>query len=129
MKSLVTDLMRGLLLSGILVAMPAFAADLKDPTRPPFYRPDTTSTQPTEDQLQMESNADSWVLNSTLISKTQRLAMINGRLLSKGDKVGNMTVVDIKSDKAMLRVNSENIVVTLLRNNIKTIIDDANQKK
>ena len=111
-----------------MVAAPAAAAPLKDPTRPPFYRPESTTSEPAEGLLPL-SNADSWVLNSTLISKTQRLAMINGMLLSKGDKVGNMVVVDIKPDKALLRVNSESIEVTLVHNNIKTKKDDVNLVK
>ena len=55
--------------------------------------------------------------------------MINGRLLGKGDKVGNMTVVDIRPDKAVLRIDNENIEIMLVRNKIKSNLRDNIQDK
>lgn len=118
----------GLMFGMLAIAIPVFAAEFKDPTRPPWYATQPVTGLVTQDRLQL-GYADSWVLSSTLISGTQKLAMINGRLLGKGDKVGNMTVVDIRPDKAVLRIDNENIEIMLVRNKIKSNLRDNIQDK
>lgn len=113
-----------IMISGMLIfSVSANAAELKDPTRPPFYQSDLAAQMAAQADDQILSGNEPWVLNSTFISGTHSLAMINGRLLGKGDKLGNMTVVDIKSDKALLKVDSERIVVSLVPNSIKSAVN------
>jgi hypothetical protein len=106
------------------------AAELKDPTRPADYRNLST---PAADNLQqkgmLEEKITSWRLDSTLTAGDRKLAIINGSLVSKGDRIGNMVVVDIKPSKALLRVDNKDIEVMLVHDNIKTEAGGNTRKK
>lgn len=82
------------------------AASLPDPTRPPqrFIAPAASSPVVT----------DSWQLGSILIAPQRRVAVINGRPLSVGDKVGGAKVVAIEPGQVRLKRGSRVIMLDLL---------------
>ena len=127
---LLKTLICGLLLNVMPVTGSISAAELRDPTRPADYQASTAAaeSQPQEEIL-TDAGEGGWKLDSTLTSGDRKLAIINGALVAKGDKVGNMVVVDIKPTKALLRVNNENIEVMLVRNSIKSKANKTNRKK
>jgi hypothetical protein len=118
------------LFSGLSVSQSIPAAELRDPTRPADY-PDLTPA--TADNLQQKGvlaeKITGWRLDSTLTSGDRKLAIINGALVSKGDRIGNMVVVDIEPSKALLRVDNKDIEVMLVHDNIKTETDGNTRKK
>lgn len=88
----------GLLFS--LVAAPVFFAaavhadawgDLPDPTRP--YR--AAASRPV--------TSDSGMLQTTVVSPTRKVAVINGVAKQIGDRVGDATIVDIRPYEVVLR--------------------------
>jgi len=109
------------MLSLLTVSQSIPAAELRDPTRPADYRDMTTSAADNLQKKGMQAEKiTGWRLDSTLTSGDRKLAIINGSLVSKGDKIGNMVVVDIKPSKALLRVDNKDIEVMLVHDNIKT---------
>lgn len=83
---------KALLYAALLVpAVSAAAADqpMHDPLRPPDYRaaPVTRKAEPFD--------ASAWSLVSTLVSGTRRVAIINGRSVRPGDRVGGARVLRI----------------------------------
>ena len=104
------------------------AAELRDPTRPADYQEITAAATSQEETLP-DTAVGSWKLDSTLMAGNRKVAVINGVLVSKGDKVGNMVVVDIKPSKAVLRVNNENIEVLLVHSSVKSKSDNNNRNK
>lgn len=99
-----------LVFSGLLaVLMPVgrgSAASLSDPTRPPqrFFAP--LASGPVVQK--------SWQLGSILIAPQRRVAVINGRPLSVGDRVSGAKVVAIESDRVRLQQGSREFVLDLL---------------
>lgn len=99
--------------------MLAGAAELTDPTRPYFFGKDVVENSVTKD-AGAEEGAKPWVLSSTFISDTQRFAMVNEKLVRKGDTLGNMRVVDIKPLRVLLRNEATSVEVMLLQYSVKT---------
>lgn len=104
---------------GVMHSMLAGAAELTDPTRPWFFGKDVIESSATKD-AGAEEGAKTWVLSSTFVSETHRFAMVNEKLVRKGDKIGNMRVIDIKPLKVTLRNEDTSVEVTLLQDSIKT---------
>jgi len=85
---------------------------LVDPTRPPSHR------------VVVKSNsgikaAPKWVLSSTLIAPARRLATINGKTVSIGQRVGTAKVVSIEASQVALIDGTREIVLYLLPDGIK----------
>lgn len=89
-----------------------YAEPLKDPTRPANYQQKSGSRVGTK-------AAPRWVLSSTLISPTRRLATINGKTLAVGGQIGNARVLSIEAAKVSLKDGSKEIVLQLLPVNFK----------
>lgn len=82
-----------------------------DPTRPP-------SAQEIRAFLGQESNAaepqaQRWQLQSILIADQRRIAIINGRRVSEGDRIDAAEVLTIEPGRVELRHRSETIILTL----------------
>lgn len=80
------------MIAALMMSAPALAeefGDLVDPTRP--FSAETGV--PVSGGL---------VLQSTLVSPGRKLAIINGRTLGLGDKLGNAVVAEIRSNEVML---------------------------
>lgn len=88
MAERLTALGTAALLLAISAAVPAaLAQPLGDPMRPP-----ATAAAPAEEGARSESAAR---VQSVLISPTRRLAIIDGRMVSVGQRLGDATVVAI----------------------------------
>lgn len=88
------------------VAMPSVAQALADPTRPP-----NAAGAPVDVS---GSAASSPVLQSILLSPNRRLALIDGRTVQVGDRVGDARVVAIDVDSVKLRGGGGVTVMKLL---------------
>jgi len=79
-----------------LCALPVAAAAqaLRDPTRPPFSGGAAPAGTPV---------LHGWVLQSVLISKERRHAVINGQLVSLGESVSGAELVAIAENRVTLR--------------------------
>ena len=82
-------------LMSLSVAMPSVAQALADPTRPP----NTMETSAAESG----AGTSGPVLKSILLSSNRRLAVIDGRTVNVGDRVGNARVIAIDTDSVKLR--------------------------
>jgi MSHA biogenesis protein MshK len=83
----------------------AFAQGLSDPTRPPSF-----SGVPFDGVAAPAGP----VLQSIVLSPKRRLALINGKLIGIGDRVGAATLVAIEIDSVRLREGGGTKVVKLL---------------
>jgi len=103
--------------AGVMFSMQIYAAELKDPTRPYFFGKEVV-----EDSTPSDSGEDGskpWILNSTFVSDTKRIAIINEKLVKKGDKIGNMRIIDIKPMKVLLRNEDTSVIVPLIQASVK----------
>jgi MSHA biogenesis protein MshK len=98
----------GLCVVLLSLAAPA-PAQLEDPTRPPPSLA-TPPAPPAEDKV----GETSWVLSSILISPSRRLAVINGRTLAPGDKLGDAVVREIRPSGVRLQRGDETVTLPLL---------------
>jgi len=71
---------------------------MRDPLRPPDYGGATGASE----QQQARFDASAWQLASTLVSRERRSAIINGRNVREGARVGGATVVEIRSGRVTL---------------------------
>lgn len=107
------------IVAGLLGGMAAAAqAELNDPTRPPDY-----STAPRQQGAAPAAAPENgWDLTSTLVSPARRLAVINGRVVTAGSRLGHMTVREIGSGRVVLEGEGRRQVLTLLGGAVKTPI-------
>lgn len=85
-------------------------AALSDPTRP---------WQASGYQQQRPQTAASYTLNSTLVSSTRRVAVINGQHVSEGETVGNAIVVKIGKYDVLLQSPDRQINLKLMPDIVK----------
>ena len=112
----------GLLVAGLWVSasVSVVAGGLADPMRPSYvYGGGTART--------------GLVLQSTVISGQRKSAIINGRLLHEGEKIGKARVVEIRRNEVVLKKGKRLIhlrVMPKLAKKIKsTQIEDNDSKK
>lgn len=79
--------------------------EVRDPTRAPVRT--TTDDSPVTPRT--------LTLQMTLVSETQRTALISGRLVDEGDSVGDARVLAIEHDSARLRDNRGEFTLELQR--------------
>jgi MSHA biogenesis protein MshK len=77
---------------GLLAAGAAFAQGLSDPMRPPSMAKDYVRSEPAASRLQ-----------SVLISPGRKLAVIDGRTVALGERVGDATLVAIAPTQVTLQ--------------------------
>jgi len=100
-------------ITALLAVMPLHAA-LKDPTRPPNV---TTMASVSPQKIQKPS----WILTSTLISAQRRTAVINDTVVSHGDRINGAKVINIQPSAVQLHVNGRDIMLMMLKKNIKSL--------
>lgn len=110
---------RLLLIIALLLPLSALAEVLNDPMRP-SHAPRTKNSSPTG------VSAPSYRLDSIIIASDRRLAMINGRHLGEGDRIGRATVTRIEATRVILRTGTHSQVLTLLPVSIKSPSNEAN---
>lgn len=91
-------------------------AELVDPTRPPDYQPAGVQAG---SQQAGALNQSPWNLTSTLVSPHRKVAVLNGRIVTRGSRIGDMVVVRIVNGEVVLRGGGRREVVTLLGKVIK----------
>ncbi|MDH5469470.1 MAG: hypothetical protein OEY45_10370 [Gammaproteobacteria bacterium] len=84
--------------------------ELDDPTRP--YQANVFEQRKTQP-------ASRYNLNSTLVSKNRRVAVINGTHVTEGETVGDATVIRIRKHDVTLQSPDRQITLTLLPDIIK----------
>lgn len=94
-----------------------YAEQLVDPTMPERYKSPShiTSSQT------VEGSRYEWVLNSTLISSRQQLAIINGVQLAVGEEINGAIVKQIDHQQVMLSYQNEVITLSLHKSFISQI--------
>lgn len=108
-KTVRADRILGVVLLAGALCGPAAHADLTDPTRPPDYQPPANSA----------TAAQPWVLTSTLISPSRRLAVINGRVYAPGDVVGGARIMAIEPYAVRLSKAGRTFTLRLLPGKVK----------
>jgi len=88
---------------------------MDDPTRPP------TAEVQRSPVVSKKSKRVRWILNSTLISSVRRTAVINDRVVSKGDRINGATVVSIQPSVVRLRERGREVTLMMLKKNIKSL--------
>lgn len=100
------------LMVGLFTAGSAVGAALDDPTRPPFFMA-TGKKPPT---VIRRKTPKVWELTSTLISPQRKVAVINGRTVSEGDRIDKAIVVKITHASVRLRRGTRDFTVVLFPN-------------
>ncbi|GMR07389.1 MAG: hypothetical protein BMS9Abin26_0392 [Gammaproteobacteria bacterium] len=90
-------------------------AQLRDPMQPPEFQYSAGDVA--------QSKYSGYELTSIIIAPGRRVAVINGQSLSKGDSLGNVTVVDIRPAEVLLKRGEEDIVLSLIPVNVKKPVD------
>lgn len=86
---------------------PVNSQGLTDPTRPSDYLPSSTLSQPLPDEL-----AD-WHLTAVRIGKEGSSAVLNGRVVRPGDRVGRARVLEIKPGAVTVELDLKRVEVNL----------------
>lgn len=101
----------GVLLVSVATAADDFLAGLPDPTRPP-------SSDVLAGTGKAGGSADvrraGMVLQSTMISRDERSAVINGKTLTEGEKIGTATLVAINPYEVTLTQAGREIALRLM---------------
>jgi len=93
--------------------MPLQAA-LEDPTRPPTAKANAYVSP-------KKHSRPRWALTSTLVSAQRRTAVINDKVVARGDRINGAHVVSIEPSKVRLRVSGRDITLVMLKKDIKTL--------
>lgn len=95
----------------LLPPQPASAAEGSDPMRPPSLQAGTKRSGGT--------SASGYHLSSILIAAEHRSAIINGRNVALGDRIGSARVSAISATQVTLSIGGSKRVLTLLPLSIK----------
>lgn len=91
----------------LLLAVPAAAIaqqGIGDPTRP---------TSLTEPDAAAAARTPRWRLQSTLIADDRKVAVINGRTVSLGERIEGATLLEIHSDGVTLQSDGQRLTLRL----------------
>ncbi len=83
---------------------------LRDPTRPYAVAPVVT----TPTGVRAIAKATGFSVTAILVSQKRRVAIVNGKRVSEGDKVDGATVVKILADRLRLDLDGKEITTRLL---------------
>lgn len=98
----------------LFVSSTGLAAEpLQDPTIPPGFVGVNAATEG-------QGQAPAWKVDSILISKDRRMAVVNGQSVRQGDIVNSAKVIGISATAVTLRNNAETFTVKLLPAPIKS---------
>lgn len=92
------------------------AGSINDPMRP---------SQPGRSTVQTKPVQPAYRLDSIIIASDRRLAVINGRLLAEGERIGSTQVERIETTRVTLRTGKRSEVLTLLPVSIKSPSSEA----
>lgn len=100
----------GLMALALVHGAEAWALD--DPMRPPHYTAAAKAAQPAR-------KAESWTLNSILITAQRRVAVINGQRVEVGAYVGSARVVAIEATQVRMQSGRRSLTLNLVPVNVK----------
>ena len=100
-----------LLVGWLVAAGPVTAERLPDPMRPPQSGAASIRAPVSEPK--------SWQLHMIRISREQRLAVINGRMVKPGDEVSGAKVVSVGPNSVQLRKGGKRFSLALARTSVK----------
>ncbi len=98
-------------------ASAAFAQALRDPTRPPSA---ALTERGREGEARGSGGEGGMVLQSVIVSDGRRLALIDGRTYTVGDKIGEAKLISISGSEVTLRESGGRKVLRLTPNATKT---------
>ena len=104
-----------LTVAAALVSVPALADDaevLRDPTRP--YNARSVAVAPGGGSRSSNGGVTSFRVTAIFTSDMRRIAVVNGRLVTEGDKVDGATVVEILADRLRLNLGGKAITSRVL---------------
>ena len=93
---------------GLAAGSIAAAADLRDPTRP------DTAVAPTAN-----APATRFVVSAIFVSDERRVAIVNGKMVTAGDRIGGATVRAIDAHSVTLRYQNKTIHARLLSTKVR----------
>lgn len=96
-----------------LFAVMSLQAAMEDPTRPP--------TASAHIYVAPAKQSPRWVLTSTLVSAERRSAVVNDRVVMRGDRINGATIISIQPSTVRLRVGGRDITLMMLKKNIKSL--------
>ncbi len=124
-----------LLLSACLVAGSALATSFYDPMRPPAYarekfRLEKIKNKPSSNQPKVTAvkKKPAWVLNSILYSSERKHAIINNKLVKKGDFIAGAKLVRVEPQSVRLIAKGK-IIDLSLKTRYKSIRKSVGKKK
>ncbi len=108
-----------ILVALLLTAAPASALD--DPMRPPSFDPGgRVGSAP--------AGPSGFSLTSTLVSPDRRVAVINGRTLAVGERIGGAEIIEILPDRVRIRRGKKESTLTLAPVNVKEPVSADTQE-
>lgn len=111
--------MKGLIAGAPVVLVMTLQADpLPDPTRPADYVPEPVVTR------QAPEYSMNWTVSAIRISADESTAIVNGRLVREGERIGEATIVAISPGAVMLEYRREEIEINLVPDNVKIVRGD-----
>ena len=118
----------------ILVISPGVLADFYDPMQPPEFALNKLRAEkynkanvkkPSQPGVKKE---DAWVLSSILYSRDRKHAIINNKLVRKGDLIKGARVVQLQPDSVRLLAKGKTIELSL-RSRYKSIKKSRDNRK
>jgi len=99
-----------------VLALPVMANDFYDPMKPPSlalkkFRLEKAKSRPVSPQAVVKPKQQRWTLNSILISSQRQHAIINNKLVRKGDLIEGARLLSLKPDR--VRLSSRGKVIEL----------------
>lgn len=95
----------------VLLGWGSAYAELADPMRPP----QGSSTKPP-----VAKRTPTYWLSSTVVANDRRVAVINGRRVGVGDRIGSARVIEILPTEVILQRQGNRIALRLLPVSVKT---------
>lgn len=112
---------RLIVITGIALLLPlghVFAAG--DPFQPPGK---TTVTRATTSSSQTTGTSPAYKLSAILISQGTRSAIINGKRLQTGDRIGRAQLVSVHASHVTLKIGAKHRRLSLFPMKIKTPVE------
>ena len=93
-------------------------AELPDPTRPATYMVKDTAPIYVEVFDENTKEKISWKLSAIRISKNDRTAIVNGKLVRVGDDIDQAKVLEIKPLSVVIDHDDQKLIVRLFKNQV-----------
>lgn len=123
-----------LLLLGCFYALQVAAIDFHDPMQPPAFalnkfRLEKLKNLPATGQPAVkQQKQDPWILNSILYSSNRQHAIINNKLVRKGEVIAGAKLISLESDSVRL-ISRGKVVVLKLPGASQSIKKSHNEKQ